>query len=284
MHLDLRKISTRALQVSNFLGRTSLIPLYKWSLQTSLNYTTRDGYALCGDLYLPERSGKKAAILIVHGGGWSGRSREDMRFYSEQVASQGFVVFNISYRLAPQHIFPGSVLDVRDAYYWLLQKSHELDLDPSKIAGFGYSAGAHLLALNAAWASKEKKEFEDVRFNTLVLGGGVYDFLVYPYSPYISRYTSFYRDENIELYQEASPLHQLGHSLPHFFLYHSERDELVEWDQMKRFSRQILKSGGSVETYTVSNLNHAHTFVFGLKALEKAIETFNFRLGQDKRT
>jgi acetyl esterase/lipase len=276
--LNLRNISTRALELSNLLGRTSLRPRYEWTLRPAVTYAEREGVSLCGDLYMPRKSGTKASILVVHGGGWSGRTRDDMRFYSEQLAGQGYVVFNISYRLAPQHIFPSSVLDVRDAYRWLVQKAQELELDTTKIGGFGYSAGAHLLALNAAWASSRREHFQDVRFHTLALGGGVYDFLVYPYSPYINRFTTYYRDQNLELYREASPIHQLGHPLPHFFLFHSERDELVEWDQMRRFSKEILKRSGMVETYTVTNLNHAHTFVFGLKALEKAIDVFNFRM------
>jgi acetyl esterase/lipase len=248
-------------------------------MKPDLTYVEKEGRRQTGDLYIPKKRGLKGAILVVHGGGWSGRSREDMHFYSEVLASQGYVVFNISYRLAPEHIFPSSVYDVRDAYLWLRQKSSELELDPSKIGGLGYSAGAHLLSLNAAWASQGKEDFRNVEFNTLALGGGVYDFLVYPFSPYINRFTTFYRDQNLELYREASPLHQLGQKLPHFFLYHSERDELVEWEQMWRFSKEILNKNGSVETYTVSNLNHAHTFVFGMKPLQKAIEVFNFRMG-----
>lgn len=277
--LNLRNISARTLRLSNFLGRTALYPRYQWSKKSDVLYSEKGGMRLTGDLYVPKKDGKKAAVLVVHGGGWSGRSRVDMRFYSEVLASQGFVVFNISYRLAPEHIFPSSVYDLRDAYLWLHQMAPQLDLDPSKIGGLGYSAGAHLLALNAAWASTGKSEFENIQFHTLALGGGVYDFLVYPFSPYIHRYTTFYRDQNVELYREASPLHQLGQKLPHFFLFHSERDELVEWDQMWRFSKEISLKQGTVETFTVSNLNHAHTFVFGMNPLQKAIDVFNFRMG-----
>jgi dipeptidyl aminopeptidase/acylaminoacyl peptidase len=112
-------------------------------------------------------------------------------------------------------------------------------------------------------------------------GGGVYDFMVYPLSPYIKRFTSFYRDQNPELYLEASPLHQLGENLPHYFLFHAKKDELVEHDQMIRFAEEINKRGGSVETFTVPKLSHIYTFVFSIQAIEKTILSFQKHLSKN---
>jgi len=142
----------------------------------------------------------------------------------------------------------------------------------------GYSAGAHLISLVAAWASQKREGYQDIKFKALACGGGVYDFMVYPKSPYINRFTTFYRDENIDLYKNASPIHQLGDDLPHFFLFHSEKDELVEHDQMTRFAEHIRQKGGSVETYTIPLLSHGYTFVFSVSAIEKAIESFKNKL------
>lgn len=214
------------------------------------------------------------AILVVHGGGWSSRSREDTRFYSEQLAGQGFVVVNCTYRLAPDHIYPSAVEDVRDAYHWMTRNGEKFQIDVSRIGGMGYSAGAHLLSLVAAWSSQKREGYSDIKFKMIACGGGVYDFMVYPLSLYINRFTTYYRDQNTELYLNASPLHQLGSELPHFFLFHAQKDELVEHDQMVRFAQAIREKGGSVETFTVPRLNHGYTFVFGLKAVEKTIQGF----------
>jgi len=167
---------------------------------------------------------------------------------------------------------------VRDCYHWMVKHSQEYQIDTNRIGGMGYSSGAHLLSLVSAWSSQNRETYADIDFKVLVCGGGVYDFMVYPQSPYINRFTTFYRDENIELYQNASPMHQLGTDLPYFFLFHSYEDELVEHNQMERFAEAIKKKGGRVETYTVPRLSHGYTFVFSVKAVEKAIGAFKDNL------
>lgn len=51
--------------------------------------------ALQADLYLPQGSRPLPAVLLVHGGGWERRSREDMAWIAEHLASRGFAVMNI---------------------------------------------------------------------------------------------------------------------------------------------------------------------------------------------
>lgn len=277
---NLRRISTGTLALTNLLKKTSVRRTVDWNLFSDKTYAQKNGVELRCDVYVPKSSGMKPAILVVHPGGWTRRSRKDTEFYSEQLAGQGYVVVNCTYRLAPQHIYPSAVEDVRDCYHWMVQHSQEYQIDTQRIGGMGYSSGAHLLSLVAAWSSQNRPGYSDIKFKALACGGGVYDFMVYPQSPYINRFTTFYRDENLELYQNASPLHQLGTDLPKFFLFHSYEDELVEHNQMERFAEAIRKKNGFAETYTVSHLSHGYTFVFSVQALEKALQFFdNWLLG-----
>jgi acetyl esterase/lipase len=272
--LIIRHISSGILKLSNLFRHTRVKQKAKWTLHKHIQFAEKDGVKLHCDVYVPRSEGAKGAVLIVHGGGWSSRSREDTQFYSEQLAGQGLVAVNCTYRLAPEHIYPSAVEDVRDAYHWMIEHAEDFQIDREKIGAMGYSAGAHLISLVAAWSSQKRDGYKDIKFKVVVCGGGVYDFMVYPLSPYINRFTTFYRDENISLYQNASPLHQLGDELPHFFLYHAQKDALVEHDQMERFAKAIKEKGGSVETYTVPRLSHIYTFIFSIKSLEKAVETF----------
>ncbi len=274
----IRHLSHGILQFANFFGITTLKKIHHWELIEDETYVSKNGVDLRCDVYLPNQKGLKPAVLVVHGGGWSSRSRRDMNFYSEQLAGQGFVVVNCSYRLAPEYLFPSAVEDVRDAYNWMIQNSHRFQIDENKIGALGYSAGAHIVTLLSSWASMGKSGFNHIKFRMIAGGGGVYDFMVYPFSPYIKRFTSYYRDQNPELYLDASPLHRLGQNLPHFFLFHAEKDELVEHDQMVRFAQEIRLNGGSVETHTVSKLGHIYTFLFGLHALQKTILAFKKHL------
>jgi acetyl esterase/lipase len=270
--LNILKISQATLFLSNLLRKTSLKKKVEWNFFSHQTYAVKNGINLTCDVYVPKTTGLKPAVLVVHGGGWSSRTREDTRFYSEQLAGQGFVVVNCTYRLAPDHIYPSAVEDIRDAYHWMIKEAKKFEIDKNHIGAMGYSAGAHLISLIVAWASQQREGYADVHIKAAVLGGGVYDFMVYPLSPYINRFTTFYRDQNVELYRNASPLHQLGPKLPSFFLFHSKKDELVEHDQMVRFAKNIEEKGASVEVFTVPRLSHVHTFVFSISALEKAIK------------
>ncbi|MBO4648494.1 MAG: alpha/beta hydrolase, partial [Lentisphaeria bacterium] len=77
---------------------------------------------LAGDLFLPDGqtpdSGFPAALLI-HGGGWTGMDRHAVRGIAEFLAGNGFAVFNIDYRLAPQHRWPAGCDDCKAAALWL---------------------------------------------------------------------------------------------------------------------------------------------------------------------
>lgn len=278
--LNIRHLSHFLLQCSNFLGLTSLKKEIDWEVIPNEVYVNKDGIELYCDVYRPKSEGLRPAILVVHGGGWSSRSKKDTRFYSEQLAGQGFVVLNCSYRLAPEHLYPSAIEDIRDAYNWLIENSNRFQVDKENIGALGYSAGAHIITLISTWASIGKNGYQNIKFKMVAAGGGVYDFMVYPLSPYIKRFTSFYRDQNPQIYTEASPLHQLGENLPHYFLFHSEKDELVEHDQMVRFSEAVKKKGGSVETHTVSKLSHIYTFLFGVQAIEKTLFSFKKHLSK----
>jgi acetyl esterase/lipase len=84
------------------------------------------------------------AIIVIHGGGWSGGSRELMSGMAKQAAAKGFVAATISYRLAPKYVFPAQVEDVKCAVRWMRANAKERNIDPDKIGAVGVSAGAHL--------------------------------------------------------------------------------------------------------------------------------------------
>src|SRR5687767_13735283 len=83
-----------------------------------------------GDLYRPRRAGPSPAVLIVHGGSWQRGSRSEMTRFAHRFAEAGYVVFNVDYRLAPQHHHPAQRDDVRAAFGWLHAHAGPLRVDP----------------------------------------------------------------------------------------------------------------------------------------------------------
>ena len=106
-----------------------------------------------GDLFLPAQDGqqRRAAILVIHGGGWIGGSRATNAGLSRFLATRGFVVFNVDYRLAvaslPATHWPAQLEDCQLAVRWLKRHAAELRVDPARIGAVGDSAGGTLAVL-----------------------------------------------------------------------------------------------------------------------------------------
>lgn len=120
--------------------------------QRDLTYCTVDGVALKMDLYFPPQASKPSPVAIyVHGGGWSqGDKTQGSVIPFTDLASQGFLVAAVNYRLAPRYKFPAMIDDVKCAVRYLRANATKLNMDPSRIGAWGGSAGGHLVALLGA--------------------------------------------------------------------------------------------------------------------------------------
>lgn len=117
-----------------------------------------DGKALNLDVYSPPESVSKngASVVVVHGGGWSAGVRSDFPQWNEWLAAQGFTVFDIDYRLAPQPNYLTATGDVKCAVGWVKHSAEKFGISPDKIVLLGRSAGAHL-ALLAAYSANDAR-------------------------------------------------------------------------------------------------------------------------------
>jgi PelA/Pel-15E family pectate lyase len=110
------------------------------------------------DLYLPAGPGPHPVVLIVHAGGWDSGSRQMERPFARQLAARGFATAPVSYRLGKSGRFPAALHDLKAAVRWLRAHATEHNLDPTRIAVIGISAGGHLAALLGA--TNGRAEFE----------------------------------------------------------------------------------------------------------------------------
>ena len=97
------------------------------------------------DVYRPKHLDQPApAVLYAHGGAFRFMSKETHWVMGLFFASQGYVVFNVEYRLAPAHRFPAAHRDVLTAYEWVLDHAREYGAG-NEIVVAGESAGANLV-------------------------------------------------------------------------------------------------------------------------------------------
>ena len=120
-------------------------------------YDRPEGQALKLDVYTPPGHTQDMVvpgIVVVHGGSWRGGDKGELAEQSEVWAAEGYLVFDIAYRLAPRYRFPTAVQDVQCALSFVEAQAGSFGLDPRRIAIVGRSAGAQI-ALVAAYAPAE---------------------------------------------------------------------------------------------------------------------------------
>lgn len=101
--------------------------------------------ALAMDVYHPPgRDTPRPAIIVIHGGGWDGGDRAQLAGVNHHLARLGYVVVAISYRLAPEHVWPAQRDDVRAAIACVKTHAGELGIDATRLVLFGRSAGGQL--------------------------------------------------------------------------------------------------------------------------------------------
>ena len=72
---------------------------------------------LKADVFVPPGEVKDApAVLLVHGGGWRGGDRTQLRGYGVLLGRRGYVCVASEYRLVPESPWPAQIHDVKAAY------------------------------------------------------------------------------------------------------------------------------------------------------------------------
>lgn len=228
-----------------------------------------------GDIYVPEGPGPFPGVILVHGGGWKTRDREDMNSIAESLAENGFVVFNINYRFSPKDKHPAPIDDLQSAVVYFKTNAEKFKFSAGKLALWGYSSGGHTVSYYALTRAAD----QNLKVSAVVSGGAPYDFTWYPHSPYIKSYTGYYRDENLKFYFDASATTKITKEAPPFFLYHGEKDRLVEWTQMTSFAAKLKSEKIEVKSHSIKFWDHAMAFAMvdepvelGIKFLKKKFD------------
>lgn len=217
--------------------------------------------ALEADLYQPAGNGPFPGVIMIHGGGWEGRSREDMNEISRRVAERGYVVLNMSYRFAPQWHFPAQLQDVQQAVLWLRKHASDLNVLKNRIGTWGYSAGAHLAALAGVTGPDDKWFVVGSRVQAVVAGGTPVDLRYYKNGSLTNGLTGVSYDDNPSLWREASPLALVTRDDPPMFLYHGTFDFTVGINNARAMYEALNANGIPAELYLMRGLEHLGTFV-----------------------
>lgn len=233
-----------------------LIPRKGVRVERNVLFHEDGGLRLKLDVFQPaaERSGGelRPGLMQIHGGAWViGDKREQGLPLLNHMALQGWVGFNVNYRLSPRATWPDHLIDLKRFLAWYKEHAEEYGADPDFLCVTGGSAGGHLTALVALTANVPEFQpgFEDV--DTTVQGAvpfyGVYNlFEPGPWPRPMGATRLMERmvikkpfAENREAYAKASPVTYISKDAPPFFVIHGDRDSLIPVAEAHRFVERL---------------------------------------------
>lgn len=244
-----------------------------------VEYVRRDTLSLKADLYLPQCTGAVPCLLAVHGGAWMAGSKIHVAWHARRLATEGFAVVAIDYRLAPNHKFPAQLEDCRAALQWIGEHAEQYSFDTERIGALGYSAGGHLVCLlgnslaREAQGAAESDGIDQVapagdaaarppRVRAIVAGGAPCEFRkVTLDSEQYTFWLGATRRQAPRIYELASPTHFVCPQSPPTFFYHGEQDRVVPLGDPQGLHQQLREVGVDSQLHVVKKVGHLGAFL-----------------------
>jgi acetyl esterase len=247
------------------------------------------------DVYRPvHRPGPWPVVFYVHGGAFRLLSKDTHWLMGLTFARFGYLVVNISYRLAPRNPFPAGFEDTCRAWCWLADEIVRLGGDPTRVAVAGESAGGNLItSLTLAATQRRPEPFARSVFDTGIVPRAALPFCAMlevsrPHrfrarSPRLPRLVhemlrdtsaSYLQDtdhgRSLELADplvafETGPALRLDRPLPPFFAAVGTRDPLL--DDTRRLQKALAALNVPCEArYYPGGIHAFHAFVWNPSA------------------
>lgn len=233
------------------------------SIEEGVVYGRGGGRDLLADVYRPPASdGPAPGVLLLHGGGWSGGDRTQLRGYGILLGRRGYVCVAPEYRLTGESPWPAQIHDVKAAMRWMRAAADELGVDPDRIAVEGNSAGAHLALLLAGTPGLDELEGDggnpgvDTRVSAAV---AVYPPTVLPAVPgqIDRRLMSDQRPDPGSPAGVASPITHVSGDFPPTMLIHGSADDLVPVQASQVMYDALVAAGVPTDLHVFSGQPHA---------------------------
>ena len=226
--------------------------------------------------YRATKDAKPCPLLVYfHGGGFMLGTLALYDTACRRLALAGdCAVLSVDYRLAPETIFPGAVLDAYQATRWAAANAKLLNIDPAKLAVGGDSAGGNLAAVVSQMAL-DSGDFA-VAFQALI----------YPMTDQSREYPSYERNESgymltrkalhwfmdnyipdhaDRLDPRASPMLRPSlKGLPPALVISGEFDPLV--DENKAYADRLIEAGVRCEHVCFAGMIHPFFTLGGVVA------------------
>jgi len=217
-------------------------------------YNKAGEQAMKAFVFRPAKDGKRhPAILLFHGGAWRLGEASWMFGRAQEFATHGMVAIAIDYRLANNGLSPvDGVEDAVAAFVWTRAHAKELGIDPKRVAGYGVSAGGHLVASAALLPSvRGKKIKKNARPDALLLYSAA---LNMAHDGYFVNLMKGHGEP-----AEYSPSSFISKQLPATLVIQGDSDNIVLGTDAKAFHDEAVSKGAVCELFLYPGVGHLLT-------------------------
>jgi acetyl esterase/lipase len=236
-------------------------------VERNVNYLA-EGRKEQADLYFPKEmvpDKKYPAVVIIHGGGFSGGVRDAARELNigGTLALNGYIGMSIDYVLSSptKASWPHNLHDCKTAVRWLRKNAAKLQVDADHIGVIGGSAGGHLAAMVALTEPKDGLEPSEpyAEFSSRVQCGvdlyGPNDLSTWHDVSMLGKK----RSEAPELYRQGSPITYARAGNPPMLIMHGTADTTVPLQQSQVLADALKKAGVETELVIIEGAPHTFT-------------------------
>lgn len=234
-----------------------------YTLQSEIRYLNDSNPYHLMDVYLPDGDGPYPAMIYLHGGGWVEGNRSDFSSTAAFYAKRGIAGFTVDYTLATQNTsaWPANIQDALAAVQFIRENAQNFNIDPTRIAAMGSSAGAQLASLLGTLSGKEPfltnttvdkvqlvinyASVADLEF----VGENKTENNNLIYSIVSSLFGNITYEQNPNLWREASPATYISPDDATFVFIHGVYDRIVPIKIAESFNTKLQNAG--VETFFV---------------------------------
>jgi acetyl esterase/lipase len=240
-------------------------------IERDIAYGLVDSQPLLLDIFSTPRQPdepQRAALILVHGGGFAAGNKKDFDFLAKGLAAEGYVTFSINYRLVRDETnkYPAQLDDVQRAVRWIRSRAEEYHLDPSRLCAIGGSAGGHLASMLGTTDTRDNSDAALSAYSsrvTCVVALYAPQDLTVPFGieagaeALILNLIGQSREAAPEKFREASPLYHIDQFAVPFLIFHGTLDPIVPVDQAERFHVALQKAGIASELILFEGEGHS---------------------------
>ncbi len=237
----------------------------QYRIVPNVTYLTANNWEAKLDLYLPRGvSGANPTLIYIHGGGWTGGSKEGSVLTLLPYLEKGWSVVNVEYRLARISLAPAAVEDCLCALRWVIHNAKTYDFDTNNLVVTGNSAGGHLALTTgmlpaSTGLDRECPGPDPLKVSAIVNWYGITDVEDLLDGPNMKTYAVTWlasMENRREIARRVSPIHYVRAGLPPTITIHGDADPTVPYNHAVRLHAALEKAGVANQLVTIPGGHH----------------------------